>query len=166
MVRLLSQRQLAGVRRDRDQSVNIADSQIHAVARLEAEDLEINVDRLHPRQVRPATLGKVRVVAQDQLKRLLHVDGFVLSTTWLSIGVSHFRLLLRVGGGQRVVWVAAHAARASLVPRVSPSFSPLRWVLLGKTAFFRPSARKGLRSTSDGEKQSFMTSVVGLASQN
>lgn len=28
------------------------------------------------------------------------------------IGVSHFRLLLRVGCGQRVVWVAAHAVRA------------------------------------------------------
>ena len=143
MVRLLSQRQLAVVRRDRDRSVDVADPQVHAVARLEAEDLEIDIDRLHPRQVRPASLGKVRVVAKDQLKRLLHVDGFVLSTTWLSIGVSHFRLLLRVGGGQRVVWVAAHAARASLMPRVSPSFSPLRCVLLGKTAFFQPSGGGG-----------------------
>ena len=94
MVRLLSQRQLAVVRRDRDRSVDVADPQVHAVARLEAEDLEIDIDRLHPRQVRPASLGKVRVVAKDQLKRLLHVDGFVLSTTWLSIGVSHFRLLV------------------------------------------------------------------------
>lgn len=94
MVRLLSQRQLAVVRRDRDLPGHVVGVQIYAVARLESEDLEINVDRLHPRQVRPASFGKVRVVAQDQLKPLLHVDGFVLSTTWLSIGVSHFRLLV------------------------------------------------------------------------
>lgn len=46
-----------------------------------------------------------------------------------------------------------------------PFFPPLRWVLLGKTAYVRPSVRRGLRSTSDGEKLGFKTSVVGLASQ-
>lgn len=93
MVRLLSQRQLAVIRRDRDLPGHVVGVHVYAVARLESEDLEINVDRLHPRQIRPASLGKVRVIAQDQLKRLLHVDRFVLSTTWLSIGVSHFQLL-------------------------------------------------------------------------
>lgn len=136
MVRLLSQRQLAVVRRDRDLPGHVVGVQIYAVARLESEDLEINVDRLHPRQVRPASFRKVRVVAQDQRKPLLHVDGFVLSTTWLSIGVSHFRLLCRVGGGQRVVWVAAHAARALTALLASAFFliralkrdaTPYRW---------------------------------------
>lgn len=46
-----------------------------------------------------------------------------------------------------------------------PSLFSLRCVLLGKTAFFRPSGRGGLSLTSDGEKHGFMTSVVGLASQ-
>lgn len=46
-----------------------------------------------------------------------------------------------------------------------PSLSSLRCVLLGKTDFFRPSVRRVLRSTPDGEKQGFMTSVVALASQ-
>ena len=36
-----------------------------------------------------------------------------VSGTWVNIGVSHDRLLLRVDVGQRGVWVAAHAARAA-----------------------------------------------------
>jgi hypothetical protein len=45
-----------------------------------------------------------------------------------------------------------------------PFFLPSSLGLVGQD-FFRPSGWRGLRSTSDGEKQGFMTSVAGLASQ-
>lgn len=81
MVRLLSQRQPAVVRRDRPGEV--VDVEVHAVARLEAENLEIDIDRLHPRQVRPVTLGKVQVVAPG---------GAVSTSTEEKVGVLFQRI--------------------------------------------------------------------------
>lgn len=41
MVRPLSQRQLAVVERDRDLPSNVVDAKVHAVARLESQELEL-----------------------------------------------------------------------------------------------------------------------------
>lgn len=69
------------------------------------------------RDLEPGEKRRVGAVARFPLAvapRLLNGDmPLGVSGTCVKIGVSHDRLLVRVDGGQRVVWVAAHAARAA-----------------------------------------------------
>lgn len=62
--------------------------------------------------------------------RLLNRDaaGGVSVVKCFKIGVSHDRLLYRVDGGQRVVWVGAHAARAAFA--AMEGVSALRLVVM------------------------------------
>ena len=96
-------------------------------------------------ELEPGDEGRLGVSARRMrapASGLLNRDGALgVLGTCVMIGVSHDRLLVRVDGGQRVVWVGAHAARASFtaleVVRISLSGPDLGTVFDGRARWLR-----------------------------
>lgn len=78
MIWLLSQCQLAVVRRDGDFSRHVVDVEIYPVVRFEAEQLHVHINDAHPRHVRPASLGTVSGAAKEHRDYGAQVAFFAL----------------------------------------------------------------------------------------
>jgi hypothetical protein len=92
----------------------VLDFDLEALAGLEAGVFEPTAGDFEPREKRRvgavAAVGLPGAIAPRVLNRDMSLG---MRGACVKIGVSHDRLLVRVDGGQRVVWVAAHAARAA-----------------------------------------------------
>lgn len=105
------------------------DFDLESLVRHEAGLLKPSAGELEPRHERRGGASARRVGAPAW--RLLNRDAArgVSVVKCFKIGVSHDRLLIRVDVGQRVVWVAAHAARAAFTAVEGVAVLPLSVVL-------------------------------------
>lgn len=96
----------------RDDEPAELDFNLETLARFEAGVLEPTAGKLEPGHEGRVDAA-VRLVGLPAAGFLGCDDTRVTRVKCFKIGVTHDRLLVRVDGDQRVVWVAAHAARAA-----------------------------------------------------